>query len=199
MAEASGITINETVFHDNSAKWSGTLYFASCNVSFISTAIINNSANSENQMTRGIIYAADSMIHSSQGLLISGNFLELDANIIYLERSTCNFNGRFIFSNNSGSLLAINSWIAFYGYTRFQFCSYLYDFVTFENGGAITIIESTIYFNKRTEITANYARGKGGTIHATGSTVHMIGKTIIANNTADTTTLSLLETCGINI
>ena len=29
------------------------------------------------------------------------------------------------------------------------------------------------------------ARGKGGAIHATGSTVHMIGETIIANNTAD--------------
>ena len=104
---------------------------------------------------------------------------------IGLERSTCEFNRRFTYSNNSGSLLAINSWIAFYGYTSFQHCSYLHEFVTFENGGTITVIESTIYFNKNTEIIANYARGRGGAIHATGSTVHMIGRTIIANNTAD--------------
>lgn len=177
--------MNKTVFHNNSANESGTLYFNGCNVLLVATAIINNSANSGNHITRGIIYAADSIIHSSKGLLISGNFLELDANIVYLERSNCEFYGRFTFSNNSGSLLAINSWIAFYGYTRFQYCSYLHDFVTFENGGAITVIESTLHFNEKAEIIRNHASGKDGAIHATGSTVHMIGKTVIANNTAD--------------
>ena len=84
LADTSSVVINETVFQDNSAEDSGTLYFTGCNVSLISIAIINNSANSDRGITRGILYAADSMIHSSQQVLISGNFLELDANTYLL-------------------------------------------------------------------------------------------------------------------
>ena len=184
-AATSNVVINRTLFFNNSAADTGVLYIGSSSVSLISTAIINNSANSLKGTTKGILYAASSTIQTSQHFIISGNFLDEDANIVYLDESTCEFNGRFTFFSNSGSFLAINSWIVFHGYTRFQNCSYLHDYVTVENGGAITLIDSTVYFTRETEITGNHAKKNGGGMHATGSTVHMAGETIIAENTAD--------------
>ena len=123
-------------------------------------------------------------MYSSQQLLISGN-LGVDASIVYLEKSICEFNERFTFRNNYGSFMAINSWIAFQGHTRFQDCSYPHDYITVENGGAITTIYSTTYFNGKAEIIGNHAKRKGGAIHATGSIVHMVSEITIADNIAD--------------
>jgi predicted outer membrane repeat protein len=185
LAGISNIITNKTVLSNNSAKDTGILYLASCNTSLMSTAIINNSAHHQEGMTKGIVYATNTYINSSQHVLISGNFLGMDANIIYIEKCTCEFNGRFTFLKNSGSFMAVNSRIAFHGYTRFQYCSYFHNYSTVENGGAITTIDSTTYFHGKTEITRNHAMKKGGAVHATGSTVHMIGETIIGDNTAD--------------
>ena len=184
-AGASNIVLNKTIFYRNSAKDTGALYLAGCNVSFISTAIVNNSANSLDGITRGIVYVVDSTVHSSQYLLISGNFLFEDAIIAYFDKSTCEFNDRFTFFNNSGSFMVMNSHMAFHGYTKLQNCSYLRDYKTVENGGAITIMDSTITFAGMTEMTGNHARRKGGAIHVTGSTVHMSGETLVKNNKAD--------------
>lgn len=185
-AAASDVVMNKTLFFNNSAGDTGVLYISEGNLSLISTAIINNSANSLKGITKGILYVVDSTIQTSQHLLISGNSLDEDANIVYLDKSTCEFNGEFTFFNNHGSFLAINSLIAFHGYIRFQNCSYLHDnYVTVENGGAITLIDSTVYFTGETNITGNHAKRNGGGMHATGSMVHMVGKTIIAKNTAD--------------
>ena len=131
---------NRIISSNNSTRDTGTLYLASCNISFMSIAIINNNAHRHEGITKGIIYATNSYINTSQCLLISGNILGVDANIIYIEKCTCEVNERFTFLNNSGSFMANNSWIAFHGYTRFQDCSYSYDYSTVENGGAITTI-----------------------------------------------------------
>ena len=184
-AGASNIVFYRTTFFNNFAADTGALYLDGCDVSLTSTAIINNSANSLKGITKGIVYAVDSTIQSSQHLLISGNFLNKDAIIIYLDRSTGEFNDKVTFFNNSGSFLIINSRISFHGYAKFQNCSYLYDYKTVENGGAITIIDSTIYFTGKTLIIGNHAMIKGGAIHITGSTVHMSGETTIAENKAD--------------
>ena len=119
-----------------------------------------------------------------QKLFISEN-IGADASIVYLDKSICEFNVRFSFFNNSGSFTAINSWIVFHGHTRFQDCSYPHDYITIENGGAITTIYSTTYFNGKTEFIGNHAKRKGGAIHATGSTVHMVSEITIADNIAD--------------
>ena len=183
-ASESNILINETVFYNNSAVDTGALYLVACNVSLISTDIINNSINGQKSISKGIVYAVDSAIHSSQQLLISGN-IGTDASIVYLDKSICEFNGKFSYIKNLGSFMAINSWIVFHGHTRFQDCSYPHDYITVENGGAITTIYSTTYFNGKTEIIGNHAKRKGGAIHATGSTVHMVGEITIADNIAD--------------
>ena len=185
LAHISNLVTNKTVLSNNSARDTGILYLTSCNISLMSTTIINNSAHHHEGMTKGIVYATNSYINSSQYVLISGNFLGRDANIFYIEKCTCEFNGRFVFLKNSGSFMAVNSRIAFHGYTRFQHCSYSHDYSTVENGGAITTIDSTTYFHGKTEIIRNHAMKKGGAIHATGSTVHIVGEIIIANNTAN--------------
>ena len=172
------ILMDKTVFYKNNAQDTGVIYAANCSLAFKSIAIINNCANN-----KGVLYAVHSTIESAQKLLILGN-LAADASIVYLDRSRCNFTEIITFSNNSGSLLIINSLVIFYGITRFLNCSQPVNNFSVQKGGAITIIESTTYFIGETLFIRNHARIAGGAIHATGSTIHMSGEITISNNTA---------------
>ena len=174
----SRIIIEQSTFYKNNA---GVIFVSNGNVFLESTRITKNTANTN----RGLIYLGKSTVQSSKELLLSGNYAS-DATIIYLHRSECNFTGRFKFSNNIGSFLIINSLVTFQGVTSFLDCSQPVDiFPNIERGGAVTTIESTMYFIGNTNFVGNNATMAGGAIHATGSTLHMSGHTTIANNFAN--------------
>ena len=176
----SHIWLSKVIMYNNSAQQRGSaMYLHGGLVYFTSLTITNHPATTLN---KGVLYAVSCIINSMQQLLVSENS-DMDASIFYLDRCICNFTGRFTFSNNLGSLVAINCRSIFHGVTKFLNCSHSYGNLPVLKGGAITCIEGTIYFIGKTLIDGNRAYKDGGAIHAIGSMVHMIGETNVTNNT----------------
>ena len=174
------VRMSNVTIHNNSAQERGSaMYLHGCHVSLTSITVVNHQANTQNN---GVLYAVLCIINSSRQIVISGNS-DVDGRVVYLDRCACTFIGRFMFSSNLGSLVAINSRVVFHGLTRFLNSSHSYGSPQVPKGGAITSIEGTMYFIGKTIIDGNHAFKDGGAIHATGSTVHMIGDTNVTNNT----------------
>ena len=182
-SSSSTITIEASEFHDNNATdGGGVLGASSCNITMAGSNFTNNVSP-----IGAIIYAASrSMIqHIHSFLLVDNNKADRYA-VIYLSDSEFigNDSGNATFSSNLGSLVAFNSNITFTGYATFvnntpsQTVS-----GDFQEGGAITLFQSNIFFDGDCNLEHNHAEN-GGAIHSTESKLYVNGDVTIAYNTA---------------
>ena len=166
----SNMTIEGSIFYRNRAiELGGVLSFQYCNVT------VGNCNFTDNSSPRGAVIFADenTKIQYHNHLLIDKNS---GSALIYLSGSEFrgNDSGNFIFSNNNGSLLAINSNVNFSGYIKFvnnqspKFNKTTDTVQEFE-GGAITLFQSNIIFiDGNCRLEHNHAEN-GGAIHSTES------------------------------
>ena len=204
--------ITSTSFHSNKAnQHGGVLYIDNSTAKIDDGIIFNNSAP-----IGAVIYAqVDSVLQYRNTLRVANNSAGRYA-IIYVTDSTfrAHYSGYAILSNNLGSLLAFNSNITLMGYnvrfennqpaqstmpefeeggavTLFQsnmffdgYCYFQYNFAN--NGGAIRSIESKIVVNGRLSIEHNRASGNGGGVYFLNSEINYQRLSIfkLVNNTA---------------
>ena len=122
---------------------------------------------------------SDQHIHSF--LLVNNNKADRYA-VIYLSDSEFigNDSGNVTFSNNLGSLMAFNSDITFTGYVTFvNNTSSQTVSGDFQEGGAITLFQSNVFFDG----VYNHAEN-GGAIHSAESKLYVNRDVTIAHNTA---------------
>ena len=176
------ITIKASEYHGNNASiGGGVLRSDSSNITIATSNFTNN------------ISPIGAIIHAASGSIIQFNsFLLIDSNkadkyaVIYLLHSEFigNDSGNAIFSRNLGSLVAFNSNVTFIGNVTFvnnippQTAS-----GDFQEGGAITLIQSNIFFDGECNLEHNHAEN-GGAIHSTDSKLYVNGDVSIAHNTA---------------
>ena len=181
----STITVEASKFYDNNATDSGGVLSArSSNMAIASSNFTNNVSP-----IGSIIHAISRSViqHTYSYFLIDNNIADRYA-VIYLSDSEFigddSGNATVTFSNNLGSLLAFNSNITFNGYATFvnnqpsQTVS-----GDLQEGGAMTLFQSNVFFDGECNLEHNYAEN-GGAIHSTESKLYVNGDVIIAHNTA---------------
>ena len=176
------MTIKESVFYRNRAiKSGGVLTFDH------STVTVGNCNFTDNSSPRGAVIFAEqnNKIQYHDNLLIEKNSGSAP---IYLSGSEFrgNDSGNFIFSNNHGSLLAINSNVTFSGYTKFmnnQSPNKTTGTVQEFKGGAITLFQSNVFIDGKCNLEHNHAEN-GGAMYSTESRLYVNGDVTIAHNTA---------------
>ena len=180
---SSNITINASEFHNNSATYhGGVLHSDNSTIIIVGTSIFTKNASP----IGAVIYSlGGSKIQHHNYLLIDNNWANRYA-VIYLSDS--DFIGHVsetvTFSNNLGSLVAFNSNITFMGYARFE-NNQPSQTITgdFQEGGAITLLQSNIFFDGSCNLEHNLAEN-GGAILSTESKLYVNGDVTIAHNTA---------------
>ena len=181
-SSSSTITIKASEFHDNNAIWSGGVLDSDA-----SNITITGSNFTNNVSPIGAIIDA-----TSRSTIQHNSFLLIDSNkahryaLIYISDSEFigNDSGNATFSSNLGSLMAFNSNITFTGYVTFvnNTPSQTVSGDT-QEGGAITLLQSNIFFSGKCNLKHNHAEN-GGAIHSTESKIYMNGDVTIAHNTA---------------
>ena len=176
------IKIEASEFHGNNANnWGGVL------ASIDSIIIIAGSNFTNNVSPIGaVIYAISrSMIrHIHSFLLVDNNMADRYAVIFISDSEFIGHAGNATFSSNLGSLVAFNSNITFTGYATFvnntpsQTVS-----DDFQEGGAITLFHSNVFFDGECNLEHNHAKN-GGAVHSTESKLYVNGDVTIAQNTA---------------
>ena len=208
---SSTITIEASEFHDNNAKGSGGVLLSDSSIITIEASgfytnnatvrggvldatsciiTIAGSSNFTNNVSPiGAIFYATSRSTIQQKysfLLIDNNVADKYA-VIYLSGSEIighHCGNVVIFSSNLGSLVAFNGKIAFTGNATFvnntpsQTTS-----GDFQEGGAITLFQSKVFFDGVYNLEHNHAEN-GGAIHSTESKLYVKGDVTIAHNTA---------------
>ena len=207
-ATTSTLTIEASEFHDNIANMGSVLHLIYCNITLKASKFHDNIAINQGGVLESIqsnMVIEGSVFYSNRasklgGVLFSGrstitfgdctftNNSSPRGAVIYLSRSEFrgNDSGNFTFSNNNGSLVAINSNVNFSGYTKFvnnQSPNTTTDTVQEFEGGAITLFQSNVYIDGECSLEHNHAEN-GGAIYSTGSKVYVNGDVTIAHNTA---------------
>ena len=126
------------------------------------------------------------MIQYHNHLLFNNNLADRYA-VIYMASSESNGNNSenvLTFSNNLGSLVAFNSNITFIGNAKFV-NNRPSDSVlgNIQEGGAITLLQSNVYFDGSCSLQHNHAEN-GGAIYSIESKLYVNGDISIAYNTA---------------
>ena len=182
-SSSNNITINASEFHTNSATtYGGVLFSRSSTITIVGTSIFTKNASP----IGAVIYSSDdSKIQHHNYLLIDNNWADRYA-VIYLSDSDFIGHGseNVTFSNNLGSLVAFNSNITFMGYARFE-NNQPSQTITgdIQEGGAITLFQSNIFFDGSCNLEHNLAEN-GGAILSTESKLYVNGDVTIAHNTA---------------
>ena len=183
-SDSSTITIEGSGFHGNNANDKGGVLYSesSCTITIACSNFTNNVSP-----IGAIIYAESRSViqHIHSLILVDNNKADRYA-VIYLSDSEFfgNDSGNATLSNNLGSLVAFNSNITFTGYATFvnntpsQTVS-----GDFQEGGAITLFQSNIFFDGECNLEHNHAEN-GGAIHSTESKLYVNGDVTIAHNTA---------------
>ena len=92
--------------------------------------------------------------------------------------------GNVTFSSNLGSLVAFNSNITFIGYVELVNNQLTQTAAgDFQEGGTITLIQSSVSFDGACKLEQNHAEN-GGAIHSTDSKLYVNGRVTIAHNIA---------------
>ena len=182
------IQIYGTSYFYNTANHGGALFISNSSVS-----ILKSSANSSsetlltyNKARRGAaLYTLNSTLTTHALVTVTENSAT-EYSAVYVIESIGHFMGMLVISNNIGSLLVYNSNITFTGKTVFQNCSPVQEnssMANFEEGGAITLYQSNVFFEGKCRVEHNEARN-GGAMLVTESKVFISGQTLIANNKA---------------
>ena len=175
------IKIHESEFHNNNATNEGGVM-----LSYSSNITLGGSIFTKNGSPIGaVISFRGSTIQSYNYLLIDDNWAEKYA-VIYLSDSKFIGHGseNVMFSSNLGSLVAFNSDITFMGYTRFVNNQPPQTTIAnFQEGGAITLLQSNAYFDGVCILEHNFAEN-GGAILSIESKLYVNRYVAIAHNTA---------------
>ena len=181
----STVMIKMSEFDHNTASDYGGVMYSSSN-----TIILSGSRFTRNLSPVGaVIYAMESstiQVQPNTYLLIDNNFATRYA-IIHLSGSEfSSHEAKYItFFNNSGSLMAFNGNITLTGYAIFvnnqPSQTTLGDF---QEGGAITLFQSKVFFDGTSNFEGNHAEN-GGAVHSIDSKLYVNGNVTIAHNTAN--------------
>ena len=180
------VTIEGSGFHNNCANIRGVLYSSSSIITIGGSTFTKNSSP-----TGAVIYA----VYNSR--VYYHNYLQIDNNsagryaVIYLMDSEFNGNDSenvhvLTFANNLGSIVAFNSNITFVGNVTFvnnqptKIVSLIDDI---QEGGAITLFQSSVFFVGVSNLQHNHAEN-GGAIYSTDSKLYVNGDVFISYNTA---------------
>ena len=180
LSNSSILTIKASEFKNNSAsKGGGALYSLKSNVT------IGSGKFTENSSPEGaVILAKDgSRIQYYNDLWIHSNSAKSLA-VVYLINSEFNgnYSGNITFSNNMGSMMALNGKITLNGFATIV-NNRPNPSQTFHEGGAITVIQSDAFFQAQCILEHNHAI-HGGAIYSTGSRLYVNGNVTMAHNTA---------------
>ena len=134
-----------------------------------------------------VINAERSKITCHGHLLIDNNSVS-GYYVIYLSVSLFRVNdsmANFTFSNNLGSFMAFNSNITFSGYTVIvnNKLASLKPRYNFQEGGALTLFQSNMFFDGECNLKQNHAN-YGGAIYSIESKLYVNGNVTLAHNTA---------------
>ena len=183
--EKSHVIIFNTSFVNNRAENVGILYvfdnsvLAAENCTFLNNTVkrvgilqiqlrtkarLSNVTLMGNRCYVGIVYVYESSVESEGELRILNNVAKLSTT--YIVRSDVHFKGRQMFSHNRGTCLITNSNVKFSGYTKFSHNRAKI------RGGAITMLQSTVYINSSALFSNNSAMF-GGAISVYDSVIHV--------------------------
>ena len=210
ISDSSTIAIEASEFHDNNAIiiQGGVVHSLESNITVEASRFHNNNGGvllgsdysiitigdsnfTNNDSPFGaVIYATSrtKIQHQYTYLLIDGNMAYGNA-VMYLSDSEFvgyDTENELTFSNNLGSIVAFNSNITFTGYAGFvnnQPLQMLLVLDDFQEGGAISLFQSNVYFNGVCNLEHNHAEN-GGAILSTESKLYVNGNVTIAHNTA---------------
>ena len=155
-SDSSNITIGDCIFKNNSSPVGAVLYTAyGCNIHYHNYLLMDrNSANNY-----AVVHLSDSELNSDH-------------------------TGNATFSNNLGSLVAFSSNVTFRGYSVFVNNQPPNTTTgTFREGGAITLLQSNVFFDGECNLEHNHAKN-GGAIHSIDSKLNVNGDVTTAHNTA---------------
>ncbi len=176
------IKIKACKFYDNwASSQGGVLESSNCAITIIGSNFTNNFSP-----VWSIIFAGKgSKIHHSN-LLIDMNLAEYSVLYIFdSEFKEQHDSKNFTFSSNLGSLLAFSSNVTFVSYVVFANNQPAPKNYTgnFREGGAITLFQSTVFFDGTCSLEHNHA-DSGGAIHSIDSKIYVDGIVAISYNTA---------------
>ena len=175
-ASAIKILVSECEFISNTAFTGGALCVTSANV------IINGGIMERNHVYVGLIYAVQEASISMSGTYIRNTYTAGNPTLYFLN-SKGNFS-KLTLANNQGLIFALYSTMTFNDIVincSPKLTSFHYR--TYQDGGAITLIQSETVLRGTCFLNRSYAL-KGGAISATDSKIHIYGNTTIAYNTA---------------
>ena len=165
------ILINECEFVGNNAITGGALSVTTTNVT------INGGMMEKNRVFVGLIYALQEASVSINGTFIKDTYAG-GSPIVYFLQST-GYLSHLTLADNEGLIFSLFSNVTFNEVVIYH--SSKLSKVTYEDGGAITVVQSKIIFEGTSSLKKNYAK-KGGAIHAVESKIHIYGKMVIADN-----------------
>ena len=149
------------------------------------TIMINDSNFTNNNGP--VIMALSSIIEHHNSLQVVNNSAENGYAIVHLYNSEFigHHSGNAIVSSNLRSLVAFTSNITFMGIVEFSNNeqSQLSTDKSLQEGGAITLVQSNIYFDGTCRLENNHAEN-GGAIFSIGSKLYVKGNVTVAHNTA---------------
>lgn len=168
--------IHCSTFRNNAAKFRGGAVLVRTNT-FID--LINTNFHANNATSRGgALFAQFANVHCGGYLTVEGN--SGGSGVVYMTSCNANITGNSTFSNNKQSFLAHNSYIVFTGESNF----YGGTSDVLGEGGAITAVRSTLFFDDNLLLENN--RGKsGGAMLVTESVVNNYGRCVFFNNSAE--------------
>ena len=179
------ITIEASGFHNNNAFYQGGVLSSVSSIITIGTGGSNFTNNVS--PIGAVIYATSrsTIQHEHNSLLIDSNLADRYA-VVYLSDSEFveyDTENVIMFSNNLGSLVAFNSNITLNGYATFVNNRPPHTTSVFQEGGAITLLQSSVVLYGVCNLKQNHAEN-GGAIHSTESKLYVNGNVTIAHNTA---------------
>lgn len=178
---SSNVTIIASLFDANNAVFGGVI------LSFRSNFTINGSnfSNNEAIVAGSVIVAAGSSIVYYGSLVVSENSAA-EFGVNYLSECNVMFLGNALLTNNFGALLAIYSNITFSGHVVFNNNSQprTTTTVSFQDGGALSLFQSTAIFDGVCRFESNDAED-GGAVHSVESELHVRGVMTLTNNRAN--------------
>ena len=206
-SENSNITIKTSRFQNNDfSDNGGILVLFNTNTTIKTSEFLNNSGGvlvsngstisigcsnfTKNRSPIGaVINTLRSKITCHGYLLIDNNSVDSFAVIILFDSQfrvdDHDSLATFTFSNNLGSFMAFNSSITFSGYAIFMNNkpASLKPSYNFQEGGAITLFQSNVFFDGKCNLKHNHAN-YGGAIYSRESKLYVNGNVTLAHNTA---------------
>ena len=163
-------------FSGNRATYGAVLFAINSSTTISDSLILNNIAD-----VTGILLINDGALRSHNTSMLNNI---ASVGIIALTSCTATFEGNTTLTNNLGSLYAVASDLTLEGHVNIANCT---PFLTnsqaipINEGGAITIFQSSVKFNENLTLMKNYAEN-GGALFISESRVSFSGMFTISNN-----------------